>query len=106
MSIIKIKNGEFGKEILNSGMPVMAYFGAEWCGPCKTLGPIVEELAEEYKGKAKFCKLNIEENEESAREYKVMGVPTVMYFKEGKIIDRVTGLLSKEEYKSTLDSIL
>ena len=106
MEIINVRNGEFEKEVINSSIPVVAYFWAKWCGPCKLVGPIIEELAEEYKGKAKFCKLNIEENEDPTREYKIMGVPTVIYFEKGKVIDRVTGLLSKEEYKIALDCIL
>ena len=106
MGVINVKNGEFEKEVINSSVPFIAYFWAKWCGPCKALGPIIEELAEEYEGKANFCKLNIEENEDLTRKYRIMGVPTIIYFKNGRIVDRVTGLLSKEEYKITLDCIL
>ena len=81
-------------------------FWAEWCGPCKMVSPSVDELAKDYEGRAKIVKLNTDENPEIASRYQIMGIPTIMFFKDGKGIDKLVGALSKGQYKEKIDSLL
>ena len=86
----------FQAEVVDSTTPVMVDFTAEWCGPCKMLEPIVEQLAQEWDGKVKVFKLNVDENASLAMQYQVMGVPTLMLFKGGQPVERVTGYQPKD----------
>jgi thioredoxin 1 len=86
----------FQDEVLESAQPVLVDFTAPWCGPCKMLDPLVEELAEEWNGKVKVVKLNVDNDGDLAMEYQVMGVPTLMLFKNGEIKERLTGYLPKK----------
>lgn len=92
----------FESEVLNSDVPVLVDFFAEWCGPCKMMGPVVDKIAQEYKGKAKVGKIDIDKNPGLAGKYNVMSVPTFMVFKQGKIVDTVIGAVSKEELTKNL----
>lgn len=94
--IVKLSDAEFEKEVLNSSLPVLVDFGAVWCGPCKMLDPVVKQLAEEWQDKVKVCKLDIDENPEATVNYQVMGVPTLMLFKGGKPVERVSGYQPKD----------
>lgn len=94
---IKISSENFEKEVLNSEKPVLVDFFADWCGPCKMMAPIVEELATELEGKAKVGKLNVDENSDIAIEYNVMSIPTLIVFKNGKEEKRLVGVQDKEE---------
>lgn len=94
---IKISSENFEKEVLNSEKPVLVDFFADWCGPCKMMAPIVEELATELEGKAKVGKLNVDENSDIAIEYNVMSIPTLIVFKNGKEEKRLVGVRDKEE---------
>lgn len=87
------------------GISVVDFF-ASWCGPCKALIPIMEELAEDYKGKAKIGKYDTEENTKYAAEYNVMSIPAVKFFKDGKLAGEIIGLRSKEEYEDKIDELL
>lgn len=87
----------FEEEVLNSNKPVLVDFYADWCGPCKMMAPIVGELASELQGKAKVCKVNIDENQNLAVEYNVSNIPTLIIFKEGKEIKRFVGVRDKNE---------
>lgn len=89
--MIKFTTENFEKEALESEIPVMIDFYADWCGPCKMIAPIVEELADEYKDTIKVGKLNIDDNPEIATRYAVMSIPTVLFFKEGEVINQVQG---------------
>lgn len=92
----------FESEVLNSDVPVLVDFFAEWCGPCKMMGPVVDKIAQEYEGKAKVGKIDIDKNPGLASKYNVMSVPTFMVFKQGKIVDTVIGAVSKEELTKNL----
>ena len=94
---LKINSENFEKEVLNSEKPVLVDFFADWCGPCKMMAPIVEELATELEGKAKVGKINVDENSDIAVEYNVMSIPTLIVFKNGKEEKRLVGVRDKEE---------
>ncbi len=94
---IELNSENFEKEVLNSEKPVMVDFFADWCGPCKMMAPIVEELATELYGKAKVGKINVDENPDIAVEYNVMSIPTLIIFRNGKEEKRLVGVRDKEE---------
>lgn len=106
MSDITLTNNNFNAEVLQSNMPVLVDFWAPWCGPCKIVGPIVEVLAEEYAGRMKVCKLNVDENTDSAGRYNVMSIPTLMVFKNGQVVKTMVGAQSKENIKKGIDEVL
>ncbi len=101
--IIALSKDNFDDEVLKAGSPVLVDFWAPWCGPCRAVGPIMDELAEGYTGKAKICKVNVDEEGELAARFRVMSIPTIMLFKEGQVAEKVIGARSKEEFKNLLD---
>ena len=106
MSIMHFSDTDFKKEVLESKLPVVVDFWANWCGPCKMIAPIVEELANEYSGKVKIGKLDVDTNPKSAAAYGVMSIPTLMFFKDGKVMDQVNGALSKAALKQKIEENL
>jgi thioredoxin 1 len=96
----------FDQEVIQSTNLVMVDFWATWCGPCKIVAPVVEELAKEYEGKVTFVKVNTDENQDLATKYNIRGIPTLMFFKEGNIADQVVGAVPKAQLKSKIDSLL
>ncbi len=96
----------FKTEVLDSQVPVLVDFWAEWCGPCKMLGPIVEKIAKDYSGKLKVGKLNVDDNSETPQQYDVQGIPTIIVFKDGKLANRIVGYQPEDKLKSAIDSIL
>ena len=94
---LKLSSENFQKEVLNSEQPVLVDFYADWCGPCKMLAPVIEEIANELQGKVKVGKVNVDENQDLAMEYNVMSIPTMIIFKQGKEEKRLVGLRSKSE---------
>ena len=96
---------EWESDILGSPVPVFVDFWAEWCGPCRMIGPIVNELAEEYDGKVKFVKVNVDKASDLASRYSVFSIPTMIIFKGGKIIKQQVGAVSKDSLKKIIDSI-
>ena len=96
---MNITSENFEKEVLNSELPVLVDFWASWCGPCKMMAPIVEEIAKELEGKAKVCKINVDEEQNLAIKYGIMSIPTFLVFKEGKVISTKIGMQDKEELK-------
>lgn len=99
-NVIHVTDQSFSDEALGSDIPVLVDFYAEWCGPCKMMAPHVDELADELKGKVKFAKLDIDHNNETATKYGITGVPTLILFKGGKIVNQQIGAMSKPALKS------
>jgi len=97
MSVITLTTENFEQEALNSRVPVLIDFWASWCGPCKMMGPIVDQIAEEMGTNAKICKINIDEQREFATKYDVMSIPTFILIKDGKEVKRLVGAMPKEE---------
>ena len=106
MPTILTKDSTFEKDIATSEKPVIVDFWAEWCGPCKQIGPILEEISDEKKSMISILKLNIDENPETPQKYGVRGIPTLMLFKNGKLIDTKVGGLPKTALSSWIDSNL
>jgi len=98
--------GSWDSEVLKSTQVVMVDFWATWCAPCRMIAPIVEELAKEYEGKAKFVKVNTDENPDLASKYQIRGIPTLMFFKNGEMVEQVIGAVPKTHLKAKLDSLL
>ena len=103
---IRLTDATFEDEVIKSALPVLVDFWAPWCGPCKMLGPVIEELAKEYDGKVKICKLNTDESPNSASQYHISAIPTVLLFKGGKLVRELVGLQPKEELKRRLDELI
>ena len=94
------------KEIINSGKPVVIDFWAEWCGPCRMVGPIVEELAKEYEGKVIVGKMDVDENVETPQEYGIRNIPTILFFKDGQVVDKQVGATQKAVLAAKIDALL
>ena len=102
----EVTDQSFEQDVLNSEVPVLVDFWAEWCGPCKMLAPTVEKVANEYEGKAKVVKLNIDDNNQVAQRYGIKGIPTLILFKNGSEADRTVGLTSKDNSARMIDRVL
>jgi thioredoxin 1 len=105
-NVAKFTDGNFDAEVVKSGVPVLVDFWAEWCGPCRLMGPILDELAPVYTGKLKIGKLNVDENQEAPSNFGVMNIPTMILFKGGKEIDRIIGAMPKADLQKKIDRAL
>ena len=104
--VIEIGDQEFEAEVLKSERPVVVDFWVPWCGPCLMLAPITEKLAQEYEGRIKFCKLNVEENQNMARKYQVMSIPLLLFFRDGKKVDESLGALPEDLIRPRVEALL
>ena len=102
----EITDSEFEQEVLKADLPVLVDFWAEWCGPCHQISPILEGLAEEYDGKIKFVKMDTEDNFETPEIYSILSLPTLLVFKDGQQIERITGAQPKSDLKRSLEKAL
>ena len=103
---ITLTDDNFKKEVLESDKPVLVDFWASWCAPCRMIAPVVEELAGEYEGKAKVGKVNTEDNATITGQYGIISIPTLIIFKQGKPVDQIIGVVSKDVIKKKLDAVL
>lgn len=102
-NVMTITNDNFATEVAQSETPVLVDFWAEWCGPCKMIGPVVEELAKDYAGKLKVGKLNVDEQRQKAIEFGVMSIPTLLIFKGGQEVERIVGFRGKSDLANIID---
>ena len=106
MSAIEVKDATFQEDVLDSELPVLVDFWAPWCGPCRMVAPVVEEIAQQYEGKVKVVKLNTDDNPQVASQYGIRSIPTLMIFKDGQRVDMVVGAIPKTTLANTLEKYL
>jgi thioredoxin 1 len=105
-NVVQFTDTNFESEVLASEQPVLVDFWAEWCGPCKMLTPIIDDLAEEYKGRAKIGKVDTDSNRNTAMRFSISAIPTVLVFKKGQLVQRLQGFRAKKDFKAVLDNAL
>jgi thioredoxin 1 len=105
-NIVHTTDATFEADVLKSSLPVLLDFWAEWCGPCKAIAPILDDLAGEYAGRVRVAKLNIDENRQTPVRYGVRGIPTLILFKDGKVVDQVVGVVPKHQLEGMLNKVL
>ncbi len=103
---LKLTSGNFEKEVYEASVPVLVDFYADWCGPCKAMGPVVEALASKYEGKAKVGKINVDDNQDIAMKYGVMSIPTFIVFKGGKAVGKVMGMRPQADLEKLLEDAM
>lgn len=106
VNVGKFTDGNFDAEVVKSGVPVLVDFWAEWCGPCRMMSPILDELAPAYAGKLKIGKLNVDENQNTPSNFGIMNIPTMILFKGGKEVERIIGAMPKGDLQKKIDKVL
>ena len=101
-----ITDATFQSEVINSSIPVLVDFWAPWCGPCRAVGPVIDEIAAERAGKLKVCKMNVDEEQETAGQFQVMSIPTLILFKGGNVAAKIVGAQAKDKLLSQIDPLL
>jgi thioredoxin 1 len=104
--VIHLNNGDFDTEVLKSNVPVVVDFHADWCGPCHAIAPTIEALSNEFEGKIKFVKVDVDANQEVASRYEIMSIPTIMLFENGKVEDSIVGAYPASVYKEHIERAL
>jgi len=104
--VIEVTDKNFEEEVLNSDLPTEVDFWAPWCGPCMMVSPIYDRLSEEYQGRFKFCKLNVDENQRTAMKYQIMSIPMQMFFADGQKVDEILGAVPEHTIRTMVDSIV
>jgi len=104
--LVHVTDKNFTAEVLDAQLPVLVDFWATWCGPCRSISPIVEELAKEFSGKVKVTKLNVDENPATPGQYGVRGIPTLILFKDGKVLNQIVGAVPKARLKTMIEKVL
>lgn len=105
-NLLTLTEESFTREVLEASVPVLVDFWAEWCGPCKMIAPVIDELAGDYDGRVKFGKVNVDEQQNLASQFGIRAVPTLLIFKAGSVVEQVVGLRSKRDLKANLDKYL
>lgn len=105
-NVQEISDKDFDAEVLKSAVPVLVDFWAPWCGPCKRIAPLLEELATEFNGKVKIVKVNVDQNKEAAMKYNVRGIPNLILFKSGQLQEQMVGALAKQELVNALQKVM
>jgi len=104
--VIDVSDQDFEQEVIKSNLPVLVDLWAPWCGPCRMVAPVIEKLAEKYQDKFKFCRLNVDDNPKTATKFRVMSIPTLMFFKGGKAVDTVIGAVPERVLQPKIDGLL
>jgi thioredoxin 1 len=102
----EVSDNTFEQEVLKSDIPVLVDFWAPWCGPCKAIGPVVEELSKDYEGRVKFLKCNVDENPATPSSFGIRAIPTLILFKDGKNVDQIVGMVQKAKLEDAINGIL
>lgn len=105
-NVLEVSDSTFETEVKQSGVPVLVDFWAPWCGPCRSIAPIVEELAEEYAGKVKIVKVNTDDNIKTAQEYRISGIPSLLLFKDGEAVEQMVGVHKKSTLAGMIDKYI
>jgi len=103
--VVFVNDKTFADEVLKSELPVLVDFYADWCGPCRMVSPVVDQLSDEYVGKVKFCKINVDESPETAQAYRIMSIPALYFFKNGKQVDQIIGAVPKPAIAAKLAAL-
>lgn len=104
--VIQVSDDDFGAKVLHSATPFLLDFWAPWCGPCKAIGPVIDELATEFEGKANVGKMNVDDNPATPGKYGIRAIPTLILFKGGEVVDQVTGAVGKQQLKAMLEKAI
>jgi thioredoxin 1 len=105
-NIIQLSKSQFEETVINSPVPVLVDFWAQWCNPCKALAPVIDELATTYSDKIKVCKVNVDEENELAEQFSVMSIPTVLFFKNGEVVNPMVGAMPKSLYVRAIETLI
>ena len=105
-NVVILSEANFQNEVIAAPQPVLVDFWAPWCGPCRTIGPIVNELAKDFDGRAKVAKVNVDDAPALAQRFEIQGIPTILIFRDGRVVDQVTGVVPKRELTAKLDKVI